>query len=157
RMGSYAGPGVLSYDLDSHETKHVVETGPTSFCLSQDEKYVFALDRSTIRKVDLDSCLVLESWRLPRAVDDGSRLGRDVYCARAEGVAVCDTRGVMLLSARNGALLWDLPLKSVVGVALAPDGFQLACLVPDEKDAYKVHLVDVKAGKTVHTLGGAGQ
>jgi hypothetical protein len=157
RLGPYAGAAVQSYDLDSHETKHVVATGEvTSFCLSQDEKHLFALDRKTMRKVDLDSCCVLERWAMPRAVDDGPRLGRDVYCARAEGVAIPYSKGIMLLSAKNGALLWDRPLQSVA-VALAPDGNHLACLVPEGKDAYQVHLVDVKSGTTVHTLAGAGQ
>jgi hypothetical protein len=157
QMGGYPIGAVLAFDLDTHESKHVVETGATSFCLSHDEKYVFAMDRKTMRKVDLDTCRVLESWPLPRSVDEGTRHGRDVYCARAEGVAICDSKGIMMLSAKNASLLWDRPLKDVIGVALPPDGHHLACLVADGKDTYKVHLIDVKSGKTLHTLAGAEQ
>jgi hypothetical protein len=154
RLGQSSGHALVAHDLDTREKKDVVETGAEALCVSSDAKYVFAAGK-TFRKVDLDTCRVLESWPMPRKLGWTIRSHWAIYCARTDGVAVRHEAGLMLLSAKDGTLLWDFPSKSIADVALAPDGNHLACLEYSLKRPYKVHWLDVKSGKIVHTLEGA--
>jgi hypothetical protein len=154
RLGQSSGPAFLAYDLDTRERKDVVETSAEALCVSSDAKYVFAAGK-TFRKVDLDTGRVLESWPMPRKLGWMIRSRWATYCARADGVAIQHEKGLMLLSAKDGALLWDFPSTSIADVALAPDGNLLACLEYSVKGPYKVHWLEVKSGKITHTLEGA--
>src|SRR5205085_8310275 len=82
RTGDFHNRTLAAYDFDSQKLQTVIPSGVRSFCLSADEKYVFATDEKTLRKAELDTGKLLGTWRLPRGVElDG---GHAVYCASAD-------------------------------------------------------------------------